>query len=195
VNVAAVILAAGASRRMGQPKQLLPFDGQSLLRRTTAAALTAGCDPVVVALGALRNRLRDELSGLPAIVLDNPDWEQGHGTSMRCGLTAIGTADAVMFLVCDQPFLDAEHLKCLIDAWRESGLPMAASAYAGAIGVPALFDASCFADLRQLPPESGAKVLLLRHRERVTTVSFPGGAFDVDTPEDAQLASAFDDVR
>jgi len=180
---------------MGQPKQLLRFDGQSLLRRTTAAALTAGCDPVVVVLGALGNPLRDELSGLPAIVLDNPDWEQGPGTSIRCGMTAIGTADAVTFLVCDQPFVDAEHLKRLIHAWRESGLPMAASAYADAIGVPALFDASCFADLRQLPPESGAKKLLLRHRERVAAVPFPGGAFDLDTPEDAQLASTFNGAR
>jgi molybdenum cofactor cytidylyltransferase len=189
MSVAAIVLAAGGSSRMGRPKQLLPFDGRTLLRRVVAAALDAGCHPVVVVLGAFRELLRQESSDLPVAAIDNPDWEAGPGTSINAGMTAIGAADAVVFLVCDQPFVDARHIQRLIDAWRASGLPMAASAYADTLGVPALFDASCFADLRAVAPHEGAKKLLTNRPNLVAAVSFPAGAVDLDTPEDLRRTS------
>ena len=188
MSVAAVVLAAGGSRRMGAPKQLLRFDGQSLLRNAINTALKANCDPVVVVLGAAGDRLRDEASVLSAIIIDNPDWEEGPGTSIRAGMPAVGDAEAVVFLLCDQPFVSAWHIQSLVKTWRESGLPMAASAYADTLGVPAIFDETRFRELRRLPSESGAKKLLLAQPDLVAAVPFPDGAVDLDTPADAARA-------
>jgi CTP:molybdopterin cytidylyltransferase MocA len=89
-DVAAVVLAAGGSTRMGRPKQLLPWRGRSLLWRAADVALEAGCSPVVVVLGAAADRLRPELDGIPVTVVENPDWEQGPGTRSGPGSTRSG---------------------------------------------------------------------------------------------------------
>ncbi len=183
-GVAAVVLAAGGSVRMGRPKAMLPWGGRSLLRHAVDAAVGGECEPVVVVLGAAADRLRLELDGVPVVAAENPDWELGPGTSVRVGVAAAGPADAVVFLACDQPLVDAAHVRRLIDAHRASGRPMAASGYAGAAGVPALFARECFPDLGTLPPGSGAKLLLARRPEGVAVVPFPAGAIDLDTPED-----------
>ena len=183
-DVAAVVLAAGGSTRMGRPKQLLPWRGRSLLRHTADVALEAGCAPVVVVLGAMADRLRPELVGVPVAVVENPDWEQGPGTSVRVGLGAIGSADAVVYLVCDQPLVDAGHVRRLIDAHQTTGRPMAASEYGGTVGVPALFARPYFAELADLAPAAGAKRVLTRYPDLVAAVPFPAGECDVDTPAD-----------
>jgi len=183
-GVAAVVLAAGGSTRMGRPKQLLPWRGRTLLRHTVDVAAESNCEPVVVVLGAAADRLRAELDGLPVVTAENPNWESGPGTSIATGVIAIGPADAVVFLACDQPLVDAAHVRRLIDARRTTGRPMAASGYAGAVGVPALFARECFPDLRSLPPGAGAKHLLARRPDAVAVVPFPAGAIDLDTPDD-----------
>jgi molybdenum cofactor cytidylyltransferase len=183
-RIAAVVLAAGGSTRMGRPKALLLWQGRSLLRHTVGVAREAGCNPVIVVLGAAADRLRPDLDGVPVLLAENPDWELGPGTSIRVGLDAIGPADAVVFLACDQPLVDAAHVRRLIAAHRETGRPMAASGYAESAGVPALFARECFPDLGSLPPGSGAKQLIARHPEAVAVVPFPAGAIDLDTPED-----------
>jgi molybdenum cofactor cytidylyltransferase len=188
MSVAAVVLAAGGSSRMGRPKQLLTIGGESLLRRAARTALNVGCDPVVLVLGASAGVLRGDLFDLPVAVVDNADWEAGPGTSVRAGMSALEAAEAVLFLACDQPFVDVKHLWGLINAWRASGLPMAASAYADTLGVPALFAASYFARLRNLPACAGAKKLLVSRPEHVAAVSFPAGAIDFDTPADVARA-------
>jgi molybdenum cofactor cytidylyltransferase len=184
VTVAAVILAAGGSTRMGRPKQLLPWCRRSLLRHVVDVAGEAGCDPVVVVLGAAADRLRPELDGLSVTTVENPEWEAGPGTSVRVGIGAVGTADAVVFLTCDQPFVDAGHVRRLIEAHRRTGQPMAASGYDGTAGVPALFAWPCFPELTGLAPQAGARQLLARYPRRVETVPFPAGAIDLDTPAD-----------
>jgi molybdenum cofactor cytidylyltransferase len=183
-KAAAVILAAGGSTRMGQPKQLLPWQGQSLLRRAVDAALGAGCHPVVVVLRPAAERLRLELSGIPVTLVENAEWELGPGTSVQAGVGAIGLADAVVFLVCDQPLVDAVHIHQLINAHQTTGLPMAASEYGGTVGVPALFGREYFAALMELTPATGAKQVLLRNRDLVVAVPFPAGERDIDTPAD-----------
>jgi molybdenum cofactor cytidylyltransferase len=185
-KVAAVVLAAGGSTRMGRPKQLLPWRGRSLLRHAADVALAAGCSPVVVILGAAAERLRPDLAGTPVTVVENPEWELGPGTSVRAGLTAIGPADAVVFLACDQPRVDAEHIGRLIAAHQATSRPMAASGYGGTVGVPALFGRECFPALMDLPPAAGAKQLLTRHPELVAVAPFPAGECDIDTPADYQ---------
>jgi molybdenum cofactor cytidylyltransferase len=183
-QVAAVVLAAGGSTRMGRPKQLLPWRGRSLLRHAVDVACDAGCTPVVVVVGAAAEGLHAELVGLPVVVVENRNWEQGPGTSVRVGLSAIGPADAVVFLVCDQPFVGADHVRRLIDFHTATGQPMAASEYAHSIGVPALFAREYFPELAALAPDAGAKQVLTRHREQVAPVPFPAAECDIDTPAD-----------
>jgi molybdenum cofactor cytidylyltransferase len=177
-------MAAGGSTRMGQPKPLLPWRGKNLLRHVVEVACEAGCEPVVVVLGAARDRLRPVLDGMPVTVVDNLDWEQGPGTSIRVGLDRVGSANAVLFLACDQPLVDASHLRRLIETHQVTGKPMVASEYDGTMGVPALFGKAHFLALMALNPTAGAKQLLTKHPDLVATVPFPAGKFDVDTPAD-----------
>jgi molybdenum cofactor cytidylyltransferase len=187
-NVAAVILAAGASSRFGQPKQLLPFQGESLVRRVVRSAIEAGCARVIVVAGAARDRIETELSGTPAIVVENPGWQRGLGTSIRCGLLHLRSwqpeSAAVVLLVCDQPFVDASVIRSLIAEWENSRKPIVACRYAGTLGVPALFDRSCFEEILSLPDETGAKALLQSRSADVAQIEFEKGAIDIDTRAD-----------
>jgi molybdenum cofactor cytidylyltransferase len=199
LNVGAVILAAGGSSRFGEPKQLLAFGGETLARRTVRAASEAGCDPVIVVVGEIGDAIRSELdirdsriSSGPArenltraVIVENVNWRKGVGGSIRRGLQELPrSVDAVVLLACDQPFVDASIVGKLIAAWKETGRPMAASSYANTLGVPALFDRSCFAALLSLPDDSGAKSLIAARSGEVASVPFEDGAIDIDTPED-----------
>jgi molybdenum cofactor cytidylyltransferase len=190
-RAAVVVLAAGGSSRMGRPKQLLPVGGRTLLRRV--AELAVECGPTVIVLGAAAGRLTTELDGLPVTVAENPDWDRGPGTSVAAGVKAVDeSADAVVFLLCDQPAVTADHVRRLIAAHETTGRPMAASGYGGSVGVPALFARELFPALRTLDPAAGAKQLLARNPERVAVIPFPNGAIDLDTPVDYErwLAAA-----
>jgi molybdenum cofactor cytidylyltransferase len=208
-NVGAVILAAGGSSRLGQPKQLFVFRGETLIRRVVRAAGEAGCDPVIVVIGEIGAAIRSELdirdsriSSLPrrdarrdppaagnlthpAMMVENAEWRNGVGTSIRRGLRQLPkSVHAVVLLACDQPLVDASIVGKLIAAWDESGRPMAASRYANTLGVPALFDRSCFEALLALPDDSGAKNLIATRPDDVVSIPFDDGAIDIDTPED-----------
>lgn len=188
---AAVVLAAGASTRLGTPKQLLELDGRPLVRRAVDAAGAAGCDPVVAVLGAGAPAIEAALRGSGARCVVNTDWAQGMAGSIRCGIAALPEeADAVVILPCDQPAVSAGLLVRLRAAQRESGKPMAACAYAGTLGPPALFVRACFPALRSLQGDAGARSLLASARDDVATIDFPEGALDVDTPEDWRVARA-----
>jgi molybdenum cofactor cytidylyltransferase len=199
LNVGAVILAAGGSSRFGEPKQLLAFGGETLVRRAVRAASEAGCDPVIVVVGEIGDAIRSELdirdsrmSSGPArgnltraIIVENVDWRNGVGASIRRGLQELPrSVDAVVLLACDQPFVDAAIVGKLIAAWKETGRTIAASCYANTLGVPTLFDRSCFAALLSLPDDSGAKSLIAARSDEVASVPFEDGAIDIDTPED-----------
>ena len=186
-RVAIAILAAGASSRMGQPKQLLSFRGKSLLRRSVDTALQTDCGPVVVVLGSNAERITPELDGLPVTVVLNAEWDHGPGTSVRAAvkhLESDSSVTGVVFLLCDQPFVDVHHMRKLIAASEATRLPMVASGYGGTCGVPALFDRSCFKLLRTLNLSVGAKQVLNRNFDAVALVPFPNGEVDLDTPAD-----------
>lgn len=187
-DVSAVILAAGGSSRLGQPKQLLSFQGESLLRRAVRAALEAGCRCVTVVAGDARDRIEIELRGTPAAIVENLEWQRGIGTSVRCGLRHLLISrpdiDAVVLLACDQPFLDAGVIASLIARRESSGKPIVASSYAGTLGIPALFHRSCFESLLALPDDSGAKALIESRSADVAQMEFEQGAIDIDTPGD-----------
>lgn len=187
-RVAAVVLAAGASTRLGQAKQLVRVGGESLLRRTVRIAGEAGCSPVFVVLGFEAERMRPELEGLTAEVVVYPEWAEGMGSSLRCGVEAVLGAetvpDAVMVLVCDQPRLSVEHVRALIERQRESGAPITASVYAERTGVPAVFARQVFSELAGLQGDRGARDLIRGHAERVEGIFWSEGSVDLDLPED-----------
>jgi molybdenum cofactor cytidylyltransferase len=195
VSFKIVILAAGGSRRLGRPKQLVQHGHESLLRRAVGLATAALQDAsaVVVVTGAYRDAVAASLTDLAVAprLVDNPHWERGIGSSLRVGVQAalaLAPRDeppAVLLMLCDQPLLTTAHLVRLIAAVRV-GARLAASSYGGTVGVPAAFAPALLGELLALEPDQGAKVLLQRHAALVHAVSCPEGALDVDTPEDVE---------
>ncbi len=187
-KIGAIVLAAGPSSRLGQPKQLLKIEGESLIRRAARAACEGGCDPVVVVTGAVAGQTISELTGLPIREAFNSEWSKGMGSSIRCGLSALleaaGDIAAVMILVCDQPHLDARVIRRLISAWQTSDQAMTASEYAGTMGPPCCFAKSKFLELMKIENADGAKKVLMADEANVERVSWPAGMVDIDTPED-----------
>jgi len=190
MRVGAVVLAAGGSTRFGEPKQLAAFRGETLVRHIVAASVEAGCAPVVVVVGADAAQITQELTGLAASVVIHPRWSDGLGSSIGVGIQhLIDSAtepDAAILLACDQPFVSAATLRQLIQLRLTSGKPIVASAYAATLGIPALFDRSCFPDLLQLKGDSGAKGIILSRQHDVAPFNFPAAAIDIDTPADYQ---------
>jgi CTP:molybdopterin cytidylyltransferase MocA len=178
--MAAVILAAGASTRLGEPKQLAMLGGETLLERAVRVAREAGCRPVVVVLGAEAERIRAACALGDAVVAINQRWSEGMATSIRCGLAALSSdAGGALLMTCDQPAVTAVHLRALMATGE-----VTASKYAGRRGVPAYFPAAWFAALSKLAGDAGARELL----RDVRTVELAGGALDVDTPETLEEA-------
>lgn len=201
-KIAVVVLAAGASTRMGTPKQLLSHEGQSLLRRAADVALNSICRPVVVVVGAHAEMLRRELNDLPVQVVENGKWSEGMSSSIRAGVEALegddepaGGPEAVVLMLCDQPFVTSELLNQLVAAYRSGRAPIVASEYGGNCGVPALFSRPMFEELITLGGAEGARHLIARHADEVTAVPFARGTFDIDTPADyARLCAAAEDT-
>jgi molybdenum cofactor cytidylyltransferase len=172
--IGAVVLAAGASTRLGEPKQLVVIGGETLLERTVRTARATGCEPVVVVLGAAAERIRKQCDLGDAVVVVNDAWPEGMASSVRVGIGALPPVDGAVLMTCDQPAVTAEHLQALM--LMASG-EVTASAYAGRRGVPAYFPAAAFAELMELRGDAGARDLL---REAVA-LELAGGELDVDT--------------
>jgi molybdenum cofactor cytidylyltransferase len=187
-NIGAVILAAGPSTRMGTPKQLLQFRGETLVRRAASAAIQAGCRPVVVVTGAHSMATREELRELDVQETENKKWESGMSSSLRVGMqTLVTTAprvSAVVLMLCDQPFVTPEIVAGLIAAHGETGRTIVASGYGGSYGVPALFSRKYFAELTALEGALGAKQVIQKHLAKAHLISFPKGEIDIDTQDD-----------
>lgn len=187
MKTGAIVLAAGSSSRLGQPKQLLKYKGRTLVRGTAEAALAAGCHPVAVVVGADRDKVAAAVSDLAVLIVPNDHWERGLGTSIRAGVARLEESETLILLVSDQPKVNARLLRELIARQEQTGQPMVATRYAGSNGVPALFTRSCFGRLLSLGDEIGAKALLQSRPGEVATVEFPAAALDIDTPVDLQL--------
>jgi molybdenum cofactor cytidylyltransferase len=184
-STALLLLAAGASTRMGRPKQLLPYRGRTLLRHAAETAVASGCAPVVLVTGALTEALTAEVAGLPIQATHNPEWETGMASSIRAGLAAVQAAQprAVLIMLSDQPHLTPELLRQLVQRQQQTHAPIVAAAYGDTLGVPAVFAASVFPELLQLQGQAGAGRLIASHGPAVERVDFPAGLLDVDTPE------------
>ena len=187
---AALVLAAGGSRRLGQPKQLLPCGDETLVRRAARMALATAPLRTLVVLGADADAVFASLSGLAVTRVDCADWQTGLAASLRAGLAAVPAAAAGLLIVlCDQPALDAAHLERLCQAWREQPGRAAASRYAGRLGVPALVPRAWFADLLGLSGDAGARDLLAQRRAEVAAVDNEALAADIDVPADLVVAN------
>ena len=183
-GVAAILLAAGSSERFGTDKQSTLIGQVPLLTRSACVLLDAGFDMPIVVLGSRAVEHRPLLHGLPLRVVENRSAASGMASSLVAGLDAAGQCDAVVVTVCDQPAVTAAHLRALVLAWRKTRRSIVASSYAGALGVPALFAAAHFAELRELGGDRGAGPILARHAKSVYAIPLPGGELDIDTPAD-----------
>ncbi len=190
-DVAAIILAAGGSTRMGQPKQLLQFRGRSLLRNAVGIALSAGCEPVVAVLGAHYETIRADLDSLAVEIVSNPRWQEGMGTSIQSGLAAVAGRDVsgVVIMLGDQPLVPAAFVRAIIAQHCETGAPIVAARYSGTAGVPVFFARSAFPSLLGLAPHEGCKGLILGNTDSLL-MDCPEAALDIDTPDDYEMAKS-----
>ncbi|MGD0443392.1 MAG: nucleotidyltransferase family protein [Edaphobacter sp.] len=183
MGVPALVLAAGASKRLGEPKQLVVIGGETLLERTVRVAREAGCSPVVVVVGAdyvqvLANSVLGDV-----VTVINDRWEEGMASSIRLGVRTLEFvakgAEGVLLMTCDQPALTVEHLSRLM-----LRAEVKASRYAGKNGVPAFFPKEYFGSLMELKGDVGARELLADARYE----ELENGELDVDTSEDLEKA-------
>ena len=192
LNIGTIILAAGASTRMGgEPKQLLTYKGQSLMRRITDTALALQAGPVVVVLGANRERIVPELAGLPITVVDNAAWQTGMASSLKTGLAALylthKNIDAVLVLLTDQPLVSVGLLQHMLEIRRDEQKGIVACRYDDQLGVPVLFDRKYINEMLQLEGDKGAKWVIIRYRHDCAEVLFEAGAIDLDSKRDVDL--------
>ncbi len=185
-----IILAAGSSSRMGKPKQLMTYKGQCLLQHAVSVGLEA-TSPVVVVLGAHADEVMGRIGHEPAQIVHNVNWEEGMASSIRCGLTKLlehaPSTEYAIFMTCDQPYIHAGLLQALLQEQARSGKAIVACAYDDTAGIPALFHKSLFGELMALKGDMGARRIIKQDADRMSTVPFPLGAIDIDTPEDYSL--------
>lgn len=185
--VGAVVLAAGGSSRMGEPKQLLTITGQPMVRRVTETVCAAGLENVVVVVGAHAQRVKAALKGLPVRVVLNRRWAEGMSTSLAIGLRALGSdVQAALVVLADQPGLTVELLRSLTAHYQTTRAPIVAPFYRGRRGNPVLFDRTLFAELQAVKGDQGGRALLTRYRSSVEEVAVDDAAvlIDVDTRQD-----------
>lgn len=184
--IGVILLAAGASGRLGEPKQLLKFQGETLLRRAAKTALASSSASVVITLGSRIEIMRKEVEDLPVKIVENKDWETGMSGSIRAALKKFleDELKAVVVMVCDQPFVDENLLKKIITKFQETDALVVACAYQNTLGTPALFHRKLFPELLALNAQAGAKQLIKKYNAQTAAVSFPEGAFDIDTRAD-----------
>jgi 4-nitrophenyl phosphatase len=187
VQVAAIILAAGGSVRMGRPKQLLTIGGQPMVRRVTQAVCATGLAQVVAIVGAQAEKVQQALAGLPVEVIVNSLWEEGLATSLRAGLHALRPEiQAAMIVLADQPALTPALLQTLVDRYRISRAPIVVPFYSSQRGNPVLFDRSLFPELLAAEGDQGGRVLIQRYDKRLERVQIDDAAvlMDIDTRQD-----------
>jgi molybdenum cofactor cytidylyltransferase len=185
-RVAGLLLAAGMSARLGQPKQLLRYRGRTLLRQAAETGLAAGLDPLVVVIGAEAEAMRRELVGLPVVVVENPRYAEGQSTSLRAGLAALpNDVAAVVMLLVDMPGVDAPLVRALVAAWQARGAPIVRPAYEGKPGNPVLFAARLLPELARAEGDEGGRAVLRAHAAEVQLlpVANAGVLQDIDTWE------------
>jgi molybdenum cofactor cytidylyltransferase len=179
MSIGALLLAAGASTRLGHPKQLVRLNGETLLARSIRIAAEAACAPIVTVLGASEELIREQCDLGDVLVVTNPMWAEGMGSSLSVGAKAFGEVRGVVVMTCDMPAVDAKHLRAISASGR-----LTASAYGGRKGVPAYFPQSFLAALAECRGDAGARSML----QKAPAVELVNGDLDIDSPEDLARA-------
>jgi molybdenum cofactor cytidylyltransferase len=191
---AGIILAAGASIRMGQPKPLLLWRGELFIRHVAYTALSAGLSPVVIVTGAHAPEVGAAVADLPVTLVHNPDWEAGQSTSVRCGLRALpDTIGSVVFLLADQPQIPIELVKALCEQHARTLSPIVAPLIDERRGNPVLFDRMTFADLQAVTGDVGGRAVFAKHPIAYVPWHDANLLLDVDTLEDYQRLRGLED--
>ncbi|AVR46830.1 nucleotidyltransferase family protein [Christiangramia fulva] len=189
-KIGVVILAAGASSRLGYPKQLVEFEGKKLLQKMIDLADDFSFDSKVLVLGANANEIKKEIDSKNFSIAINGEWNQGMSSSIIKGITSseeLEKLDHLLILLSDQPFVNREKIEQLIRLQIENKSEATFSEYEGDIGVPAIFSRSVFQKLKELKGDHGAKKLIYNDKIEFQTIKFEKGNFDVDTKEDVEL--------
>lgn len=189
-RVAGVILAAGGSIRMGQPKQLLHWKGKSFIQAVAKTALDSGLNPVVVISGAYQDQVKGELKGYPVDILHNPDWAEGQASSVRRAVESISPEAqdlyGVIFFLVDQPQIPVALVKSLLDSYYVSLTPIIAPLINDRRGNPVLFDQITFEELAKLTGDAGGRQVFSRFQVQYVPWLDDRAGLDVDTFADYQ---------
>lgn len=195
-DIGIVILAAGASTRLGHSKQLLQHAGKTLIQHSVDAAVQLVAAGVVTVLGASADEISKRTEWHAAQVVINYNWSRGMASSIKCGLQALlhrhPHIQAVLLMLCDQPFVSTQHLNNIVATHLRSGMSIVASRYGYITGVPALFHSTLFPALLLLEGDAGARSLIAQNPHDVAEVAFPQGAVDIDTPADYHTLKQYD---
>jgi len=187
-KIGVIILAAGASRRMGTPKQLLKIGKKTLLEKTIDTAQKLVDKEIVVVLGANAEKIQTTTKWPKGVsIIINDEWQKGMGTTLKKGvnyfLEQSQSFQAIIVMVCDQPYLTTEKLEELIELYKKTKADIIAAQYENIQGVPALFSSQLFSKLAALNEDEGARKIIKRHQGVVKTINFPEGIYDLDTPQ------------
>ena len=195
VTLGAVLLAAGPSSRLGQSKQLVRLNGESLVRRSARLLLDAGLDYVTVVCGCGAESVQAELEGMPLGTVYNREWALGMGASINCGVRFMPQGvDGVLLMVCDQWQLDSDDLKRLVEAWHSDISSIFVACWddgeAFVSGPPVIFPRKLIPELKGMHPARGARQLIDRYMDIVEFVKMENAALDLDRPEDLERLSS-----
>jgi molybdenum cofactor cytidylyltransferase len=188
IKISILILAAGSSSRLGQPKQLVMFEGKTLIERITQTALSVS-EQVLVVLGANSNLIKPKLDVFSnqINIIENSNWQAGMGTSISLGVEYLAPkSDGIIILLTDQPLISQVLLQNMVQTFAERKYPIVACNYGEQIGVPILFDKSFFSELIKLRGEQGARMFLKQYSDKIASVPFKGGFFDIDDLSDLE---------
>ncbi len=187
-NVAIVILAAGASSRMGQPKQLLPWKDTTLLGNAIGKATASDAKSVVVVLGANATQIKKGITETALEIIENKRWASGLGSSIACGTDFLikkrNRPNGILIMLADQPFIDTVYLNAMIATFNPDQEVIIATAYKNRAGVPALFSENFYKKLTKLDDDSGAKRIIDRYIENVSILELQQKTVDIDTKSD-----------
>jgi len=184
-----LIVAAGNSSRLGEPKQLLKFKGKTLLQNVVEEAIKVS-QSVVVVMGSGHSQISKEIENLEVKIVENIHWNEGMGSSIKIGLTQLlnefPEVQNIIISVCDQPFIEASVFSDLIQMQKDSQKGIVASKYSDTLGTPVLFTKKYFEELSRLSGQEGAKKMIQKFKGDIAEINFEKGAIDIDTQTDYQ---------
>ena len=190
-KIGIIILAAGASKRFGEPKQLAEFQGKTLIENAIENALATDLQNICVVLGANAEMIKSQIEKFPVEILENKNWLDGMSSSLAVGIKFFekDNFDAVLVMLCDQPLIKSSDLNLLIEKYKSTKKPIVVSKYRQTKGVPAIFSKQIFPQLLQIDGDKGARKVIEENEDLLEIVEIPEAVFDIDTQTDLQKIS------